>query len=113
MQSGTPGGEPSLRYTFGDKLELGCALGGRLPDSLTQQERALVAQHFGSITPENCMKPEPIHPEPNRFDFDFDFADALVEFAEEHRLHVVGHTLYREGCPPEVLARQAEQHERS
>lgn len=91
MQSGTPGGEPSLRDSFGDKLELGCALGGRLPDSLTPQERALVAQHFGSITPENCMKPEPIHPEPTRFDFDF--ADALVAFAEQHRLRVVGHTL--------------------
>lgn len=91
MPAGEPRSEPSLKHAFGDRLELGCALGGRLPSSLTSRERELLTRHFGSITPENCMKPEPIHPAPDRFDFTL--ADALVECAEEHGLRVVGHTL--------------------
>jgi endo-1,4-beta-xylanase len=80
------------------RFALGCALGGRLPESLTLEERALLTRHFASVTPENCMKPGPIHPEMTRYDFAQ--ADALVDFAERHGLRVAGHCLvWHQQCP--------------
>ncbi len=43
------------------------------------------------LTPENAMKFEPLRPSRERYDFDH--ADALVDFAEKHAMQVRGHTL--------------------
>ena len=53
--------------------------------------RDVLAREFNIVTPENVMKPGPIHPEPDRYDFTA--ADALVAFAEEHDMQVHGHAL--------------------
>ena len=47
---------------------MGAAVGGKLPESLAPHEQALLVQHFDVLTPENCMKPGPIHPERGRLD---------------------------------------------
>lgn len=83
--------ELGLKTAFGDSLQIGCALGGTLPGSLTPAEADLVTRHFNVLTPENCMKPGPLQPEPGRFDFAA--ADALLAFASERGMNVVGHTL--------------------
>jgi endo-1,4-beta-xylanase len=80
-----------LREAFGDNLAIGCALGGSLPEALDESELALLLKHFSVVTPENCMKPEPIHPRPGAFDFEH--SDRLVSFAERHQMAVVGHCL--------------------
>lgn len=51
----------------------------------------LAARHFNSITPENVMKWEEIHPAPGVYDFDA--ADRFVEFADANNMHIVAHTL--------------------
>jgi endo-1,4-beta-xylanase len=51
----------------------------------------LAGRQFNSITAENDMKWERIHPEPGRFDFDP--ADRFVEFGEAHDMFIIGHTL--------------------
>lgn len=53
--------------------------------------RDVLAREFSSVTAENAMKWEIVHPDPERFDFAR--ADALVAFAEEHGMRVRGHTL--------------------
>jgi len=53
--------------------------------------RDVLAREFSIVTPENVMKPGPIHPDPDRYDFAA--ADALVAFAEEHNMQVHGHAL--------------------
>ena len=83
--------EPSLARTFQGAFEVGCAVGGTLPESLCETERALLTRHFTGLTPENCMKPGPIQPAPGQYDFVQ--ADALVRFARDHQQRVVGHTL--------------------
>ncbi len=60
--------------------------------------RALVGRHFNTATPENVMKWEPIHPEPDVYTFEK--ADAFVAFAEQHGLWPVGHTLVWEHQTP-------------
>src|SRR5262249_27719813 len=55
------------------------------------QDAALIRKHFQILTPENCMKPQSIHPAEDRWNFGA--ADRFVEFARANRLEVVGHCL--------------------
>ncbi|NLV53432.1 MAG: endo-1,4-beta-xylanase [Bacteroidales bacterium] len=60
---------------------------------------ALIAQHFGWVVPENCMKSEVIHPQEGVYDFTL--ADQLVEKARANGQHIVGHCLiWHEQCSP-------------
>ncbi len=51
----------------------------------------LLTHEFNAITPENSMKFEVVHPEPERYDFGE--GDAIVAFARLNGLKVRGHTL--------------------
>ncbi len=53
--------------------------------------RAVAARQFDSLTPENEMKWQSVHPQPDTFAFEG--ADALVAFAAESGMRVRGHTL--------------------
>jgi len=81
----------SLKAKFGARFTVGVALGGRVPDDYSAAEQKLILQQFGSVTPENCMKMTEL--QPREGEFRFERADALVAFAQRHRLQVVGHTL--------------------
>lgn len=54
--------------------------------------RDLLASEYTSVTPENVMKFGPIHPAPGSYDFDD--ADALMEFADDWGMAVHGHVLF-------------------
>jgi endo-1,4-beta-xylanase len=81
----------TLRSAFDGRLQLGCAVAGTLPGSLSATEERLLSEQFNVLTPENCMKSGLIHPEPERYDFEA--PDALLAFAERQGLSVVGHCL--------------------
>ncbi|MGH7196424.1 MAG: endo-1,4-beta-xylanase [Candidatus Saccharimonadales bacterium] len=53
--------------------------------------RAALAGNFGSITTENALKWQFVHPKPDVYDFHE--ADALVALAERHAMAVHGHAL--------------------
>src|SRR3979411_2909548 len=62
------------------------------PQALKREDESkLIIQQFNSITPENAMKMEPIHPEENRYYWKD--ADSIVAFAQAHGLRVRGHNL--------------------
>lgn len=82
---------PALKDVFKDDFLIGVALNldqisGNDPNSISFIER-----HFNSISPENILKWEAIHPEPNRYNFEP--ADRYVAFGEEHHTQIIGHTL--------------------
>jgi endo-1,4-beta-xylanase len=82
---------PALKEVFRNDFRVGAALSwdqifGREPDSL-----ALVEKHFSTITPENILKWEAVHPEPGRYDFEA--ADRYVALGETHKMFIVGHCL--------------------
>ena len=81
-------GPIGLKDHFQDHFVMGVAVG---PSNLDGDERELILQHFSSITAENVMKPGPIHPEDNRYDWAP--ADSLARFATRHGLKMRGHTL--------------------
>jgi endo-1,4-beta-xylanase len=55
------------------------------------QYRTTLAHEYNAVTPENAMKWDTIHPEPDRYDFAP--ADSIVRFARDHDMSVRGHTL--------------------
>jgi endo-1,4-beta-xylanase len=82
---------PALKDIFRNDFRIGAALSwdqisGREPDGL-----ALVERHFNTITPENILKWEAVHPEPGRYDFEA--ADRYVALGEKHKMFIVGHCL--------------------
>jgi len=52
---------------------------------------ATIAAQFDSISPENVLKWEVIHPQPGKYDFTL--ADQYVAFGVEHHMWTVGHNL--------------------
>ncbi len=89
-----------LHDLFGPSMKIGAALGTPTAESLGAAERDLLDRHFNSVTAENVMKPEPIHPEEDRFDFEP--ADSFVRaFGPEGRgMQVIGHCLvWHQQCP--------------
>ena len=55
-------------------------------------------KHFAAISPENCLKPEEVHPAENRYEWTI--PDAYVEFGVKNHLFVHGHTLvWHSQCP--------------
>jgi endo-1,4-beta-xylanase len=84
-------GSTSLQAKFASWFVVGVALGGQLPDDYSADERKLIVDQFGGVTPENCMKMT--HLQPREWEFHFEQADALVAFAQQRKLQVCGHTL--------------------
>jgi endo-1,4-beta-xylanase len=64
------------------------------PFTHDRRYRRILAAEFNSVTPENQLKWEFVHPQPGEYNFTApDGADAIVRFARWHRQHVRGHTL--------------------
>lgn len=78
-----------LMKAYEGKFLIGTA--GDLPGRYSEKELASVKGNYNIVTPENAMKPEPIHPEKDRYNFAT--TDALVDWCEENGIKVWGHTL--------------------
>jgi GH35 family endo-1,4-beta-xylanase/enterochelin esterase-like enzyme len=80
---------PIIKDVYANHFFIGMA--GDLPGNYSEQELALVQEHFNFVTPENCMKPGPIHPSENTWRFER--ADALVKWCTDRNIAIHGHTL--------------------
>ncbi|HJT35214.1 MAG TPA: endo-1,4-beta-xylanase [Pirellulales bacterium] len=78
-----------LKDAFKDSFRIGMA--GDVPANYSEPELKTAFEHFNAVTPENCMKPGPIHPEEERWQFEQ--ADALVDWAMRNAMSIHGHTL--------------------
>ncbi|MGA8205330.1 MAG: endo-1,4-beta-xylanase [Woeseiaceae bacterium] len=82
---------PALRDVFADDFLIGAALDAGQIMGLDPASPEFLAKHFSALTAENAMKWERIHPDEDRYVFDY--ADRLTAFATSHGIHVAGHTL--------------------
>src|SRR5665647_209979 len=73
------------------KFLFGVAVNSRQVNGVNPVEPELIAKEFSAIVGENCMKPQPIHPEENRYNWED--ADKLVAFGEKNKQVVTGHCL--------------------
>jgi endo-1,4-beta-xylanase len=102
--------QPSLRQAAPRDLRIGTAVAGGghhvdqpYPDPFPNDRpyRKVLAREFNSVSPENQMKWEFIHPERNKYNFKP--ADAIVKFARQNGQVVRGHTLLWHSQNPEWL----------
>ena len=83
--------QTALKDAFQNDFLIGVAVNQSQFFETDKSEAALVKTHFNSISPENDLKWERIHPEPGRFDFSG--ADRYVAFGESNKMFIIGHTL--------------------
>jgi endo-1,4-beta-xylanase len=83
--------EPALKDAFADDFRIGVALSTAQVMGEESEAILLVERQFNSITPENLLKWEEVHPEPDQFNFEP--VDEFVKFGEKNGMFVVGHTL--------------------
>jgi endo-1,4-beta-xylanase len=83
--------ETSLKNAFKDDFLIGAALGGEYILEKNEIANQLINKQFSSITPENVMKAEVIHPKMGQYDFTI--ADKYVAFGIKNKMHIAGHTL--------------------
>jgi endo-1,4-beta-xylanase len=80
-----------LMDAFENNFYIGAALNVEQITGKEPKAMDVVARHFNSITPENIMKWEEIHPEPGRYNFEA--SDQYVAFGEKHNMHIICHAL--------------------
>ena len=94
--------QTALKDAFQNDFLIGVAVNESQFFETDKSEAALVKTHFNSITPENDLKWEQIHPEPGRYNFAE--ADRYVAFGETNRMFIIGHTLiWHSQTPPWVF----------
>src|SRR5215831_5285348 len=81
----------SLKDAFRDDFLIGAALNEATFSERDTRDAAIVKSQFNAITPENVLKWENVHPQPDRFDFAP--GDQYVAFGEKNGMFIVGHTL--------------------
>src|SRR5690242_2081107 len=59
---------PTIKDAYAKSFLIGMA--GDLPGNYSQAELALVKENFNVVTPENCMKPAPVHPAEDTWHFE-------------------------------------------
>src|ERR1051326_2568793 len=82
--------ERALKDVFKNDFMIGAALNWNQIFEKDVRGAEIVRTHFNSITPENILKWEHVHPRPDHYDFAA--SDRFVEFGQKHNMFIVGHT---------------------
>ena len=83
----------TLKGAFRDDFPVGVAVNQRQFTGQDSNRVAIIVSQFNSVSPENVLKWESVHPRPGPSGYDFAAADAYVAFGEKHHMLIVGHTL--------------------
>ncbi len=84
--------QEGLKDIFKGDFLIGVALNKNQIYGKEPSSDAIVQKHFNSITPENILKWEEVHPAPGQYNFEA--ADRFVEYGEKLGLQMIGHTLF-------------------
>ncbi len=82
---------PTLKEAYKNDFLIGVAVNQKQFDNQDQRGDPIIKAQFNSISPENALKWESVHPQPGQYDFTE--ADHYVEFGESNHMFVIGHTL--------------------
>jgi endo-1,4-beta-xylanase len=88
-----PAKEPALKDVFKKDFLVGAALTEKQFSNPGEAdcEVALIKRQFNSISPENILKWESIHPGPGQYNFGP--ADNYVDFGVKNKMFIIGHNL--------------------
>lgn len=83
--------QSSLKDVFAKQFLVGAAVNDDIVTGRDAKGAAIAAAQFNTITAENVMKWENIHPRPGVYDFSR--ADVFVAFGQKNGMALIGHTL--------------------
>jgi len=83
--------QPSLKDAYKSCFLVGAAVNPTQTSGDDKRSTPIVEQQFNSITPENALKWERVHPTLDKFDFEN--SDRFVAFGEKNHMVLIGHTL--------------------
>ncbi|MEP4095836.1 endo-1,4-beta-xylanase [Reichenbachiella sp.] len=89
----------NLRNYYREDFKIGAALSADDIVQKTPLESKLISEEFNTLTAENVMKWEEIHPLPDVFEYDV--PDELIKLAKINKQEVIGHTLVWHNQLPE------------
>lgn len=82
---------PTLKDVFKNDFRIGAAINPSVASGNNARTASLVKAQFNSITPDNVLKWERVHPRPGVYNFDP--ADQYVAFGEQNHMFIIGHCL--------------------
>ena len=96
----------NLKDAFAGSFRIGAALNANQFSETDTKGAALVKAQFNSITPENVLKWESVHPQPDKYDFAA--PDRFVAFGVANKMFIVGHTLVWHSQTPRWVFQDAD-----
>jgi endo-1,4-beta-xylanase len=93
----------SLKKAFKGDFRVGAAMNEAQITGQDARGVALIKAQFNSISPENCLKWERVHPQPGKYDFKL--SDQYVAFGTKNRMFVIGHALVWHNQTPDWVFR--------
>lgn len=81
----------ALKEAYRGCFMVGAALNPAQFTGQDEPEDAIIKNQFNSVSPENVLKWEVVHPRPETYDFSM--ADKYVEFGEQNHMFIIGHNL--------------------
>ena len=98
--------EVPLKDAFKKDFYVGAALNYRQISGRDAKSEALIKQQFNTISPENLLKWEAVHPQPDKYNFKP--ADDYVAFGQANKMFTIGHTLMWHQQTPKWVFEDAE-----
>ena len=89
----SPSPTMTLKDAFKNDFPIGVAINQNQFTGQDTNGVAIITSQFNSISPENVLKWEAVHPRAGTNGYDFALGDAFVEFGEKNHMLIVGHTL--------------------
>jgi endo-1,4-beta-xylanase len=81
----------TLQQAYRGDFYIGAAINTAQITGQDARGDAIITTQFSSISPENALKWENVHPLPGKYDFTL--ADRYVSFGQQHHMWIVGHNL--------------------
>jgi endo-1,4-beta-xylanase len=97
--------QKTLKDAFKDYFLIGAALNHAQIYEEDKRAANIVKTQFNTISPENILKWEAVHPQPDKYTFEA--ADRYVAFGEKYGMFIIGHTLLWHQQTPDWVFKDA------
>ena len=96
----------TLKDAFKDDFRIGAAINQSQFEGDSPRETQIIQSQFNTISPENVLKWEAVHPQPGQFNFED--ADQYVAFGQTNHMFIIGHNLIWHNQTPEWVFQDAD-----
>ncbi len=96
----------TLKDAFKRHFLIGAAVNRNQFSERDARAVSIITSQFNTITPENQLKWQSVHPQPDKYDFEA--ADQFVAFGEKYKMVIIGHTLVWHNQTPKWVFQNAD-----